>query len=147
MFVTLDTSHFEMSELNALVPKNTAESKKEKRERGEKRRSEKILEQKKEEEMGKWEKREGRCEKKKNELKRTVCHVRHFGHLPFRDVRVECVSLPKRCRVKKRKERARGEKRTSEKILGKKKEEEMGERGGEKGGRCEKKKDELKRTV
>ena len=31
MYVTLDTSHFEMSELNALVPKNTAESKKEKK--------------------------------------------------------------------------------------------------------------------
>ena len=53
----------------------------------------------------------------------------------------------KRCRVKKRKEKKRGEKRRSEKILEKKKEEEMGERGGETGGRCEKKKDELKRTV
>ena len=83
----------------------------------------------------------------KDELKRTVCHARHFGHLPFRDVRVECFSFKKRCRVKKRKEKKRGEKRRSEKILEKKKEEEMGERGGETGGRCEKKKDELKRTV
>ena len=54
MFVTLDTSHFEMSELNSVAPENAAESKKEKRERerGEKRRSEKILEQKKKKTWG-----------------------------------------------------------------------------------------------
>ena len=40
MFSTLDTSHFEMSDLNAVAPENAAESKKEKRERGAKRRSE-----------------------------------------------------------------------------------------------------------
>ena len=47
MFDTLDTSHFEMSELNALASGNAAESKNEKRERerekqrGEVRESEK----------------------------------------------------------------------------------------------------------
>ena len=37
MLVTLDTSHFEMSELNALAVLNAAESKKREREREEKR--------------------------------------------------------------------------------------------------------------
>ena len=37
MFVTLDTSHFEMSELNAAADVNTAESKNNKREREEQR--------------------------------------------------------------------------------------------------------------
>ena len=44
MAVTLDTSHFEMSELNASASLNTAESKKEKRKRGTKRSSEKMRE-------------------------------------------------------------------------------------------------------
>ena len=41
MFVTLNTSHFEMSELNALAEENTAESKK----RQEREREEQIEEQ------------------------------------------------------------------------------------------------------
>ena len=61
MFATLETFHFEMSELNTLVGPNTAESKKEKRERGEKRRKVRvgekrivnILEQKKKKKWGK----------------------------------------------------------------------------------------------
>ena len=59
-------------------------------------------------------------------MKRTGSHVRHFGHLPFRDVRVECFSFKKRCRVKKRKERDIGEKRRSEKILEQKKKKTWG---------------------
>ena len=54
--------------------------------------------------------------RKKMTLKRTVSHGRHFGHLPFRDVRVECFSFFKRCRVKKRKKKERGTKRSSEKM-------------------------------
>ena len=44
MVVTSETSHFEMSELNASVRENTAESKQEKREKGAKRRSERMSE-------------------------------------------------------------------------------------------------------
>ena len=90
--------------LNALADENTAESKKRKRERerGQKKRSEKILEQKKGRRSGEMGGERGRCEKKKDELKHTCRHAPHFGHLPFRDVRVECFSMTKRCRVKKR---------------------------------------------
>ena len=59
MFDTLDTFHFEMSELNSVAPENAAESKKEKRERGEKRRSEKILEHKRKKKWGKGRRERG----------------------------------------------------------------------------------------
>ena len=67
MFVTLDISHFEMSDLNAVAPANAAESKKEKTEREEKRgevrhrvrrTNRENFRAKKEEEMGKEGKRE-----------------------------------------------------------------------------------------
>ena len=84
MGFTLDTSHFEMSELNATAVLNTAESKKKKeRERRQKKRSEKILEKKQKKKWGERGGERGRYEKEKNEMKRTIFHVRHFGHLPF----------------------------------------------------------------
>ena len=50
----METSHFEMSELNASQLRNTAESKKKKeKERRQKKRSEKILEQKRKRTWGK----------------------------------------------------------------------------------------------
>jgi len=42
MFTTLDTFHSERSELNALALKKASDSEKNKRERGEKRRSERV---------------------------------------------------------------------------------------------------------
>ena len=66
----------------------------------------KILEKRKKK---KWEKffEEERdlVKKKKEELKQTVLHGRHLGQLPFRDVRVECFSLLKRCSQKKKRDK------------------------------------------
>ena len=62
----------------------TLQSQKKKTEGGEKRRSEKILEQKKKKKWGKGRReREVIVEKKKDEMKRTLKHGRHFGHVPF----------------------------------------------------------------
>jgi len=66
--------------------------------------------------VGKVLRREVIVKKKIEEFKRTLSHVSHFGHLPFRDVYVECVSSLKHCRVKKRKERERRAKRRSERM-------------------------------
>ena len=66
MVVTLDTSHFEMSELNALAPLNAAESKK-KRERQEQRKE--VREWIRKNSRAKKGRRmdRGRCEKKKED--------------------------------------------------------------------------------
>ena len=74
-----------------------------------------ILEKKEEEKVKKFcERDEVSLRKKKMNGKRTAMHIRHLGDIPFRDVRVECFSLIKRCRVKIRKEteteQQRGEK-------------------------------------
>ena len=57
----------------------------------------------------------GLVEKKKDELKRTIFHVHHFGHFPLREIRVECSSKIKRCRVKR--EKKRGANRRSERRV------------------------------
>ena len=60
MIVTLDTFHFEMSELNALAAQNAAESKKRKREGGAKRRRERVRDMKRRKHFReKWKKKNG----------------------------------------------------------------------------------------
>ena len=61
-------------------------------------------------------------------MKRTIIHatlatvlfetvgLHHLGHVPLRDVRVECFSKSKHCRVKKGKERERSKEEKSERT-------------------------------